>query len=43
VVDTLTHHDFTEVEGPWFTHHLLDLDELPRSSRTFRLVRQAPG
>ena len=29
VIDVLTDHGFAEVESPWFTHHHLDLAELP--------------
>ena len=29
VIDVLTDHGFTEVESPWFTHHHLDLADLP--------------
>lgn len=29
VVDVLLDHGFTEVGSPWFTHHLLDLADLP--------------
>jgi hypothetical protein len=29
VIDVLLDHGFTEVESPWFTHHHLDLADLP--------------
>ena len=29
VIDVLEDHGFTEVESPWFTHHHLDLGDLP--------------